>query len=197
VLESSDWDPKDASAAVMCDSCLEGLGFWSVDGKRSEGIETSPIVQHEGFYAEIPPNDPNSTIFFYEAVCVVMALIWHADRAKPPPRLAIYTDNLNTVQMFHSLKARSQYNSLLKFVVSILIYTKISLRVLHVPGAHNIVADAISRQLFDVATTAVASPQVEEFDYTGRSFPRFSRHRLIMHHSTIPPHLTTAGASQL
>ena len=62
-----------------------------------------------------------------------------------PRRLLIYSDNTNTVDIFHSLRARPAYNELLKFTVSLPIKHNISLRVVHVPGVDNIVADSLSR----------------------------------------------------
>lgn len=73
-----------------------------------------------------------------------------------PARLLVYTDNSNTVDIFHSLRSLPPYNDLLKFTVSLLIKFNISLRVVHVPGVDNDVADALSR--FDNARALAACP---------------------------------------
>ena len=80
-----------------------------------------------------------------------LALLLLLELPLPPRRLAIYTDNLNTVQMFDSLRALEGYDEILLRACEILIESKIDLRVWHVPGEYNTVADAISRQLFDLA----------------------------------------------
>ena len=57
---------------------------------------------------------------------------------------------MNTVEMFHSLSALPGYNNLLMLAVGLPIPSLSSLQVLHVPGAENLVADALSRGLFKV-----------------------------------------------
>ena len=62
-----------------------------------------------------------------------------------PSRLLVYSDNTNTVDIFHSLRSLPAYNNLLKFTISLLIKHDISLRVVHVHGVDNSVADSLSR----------------------------------------------------
>jgi hypothetical protein len=60
----------------------------------------------------------------------------------------IFTDNSNTVDIFNTLRALPPYNHLLKTAVDILNLGDHDLRVLHVPGVDNEVADALSRAKF-------------------------------------------------
>jgi len=53
--------------------------------------------------------------------------------------------------MFHSLKATTGYNKLLFLAIRLLITNHISLRIFHIAGTENIVADALSRSLFETA----------------------------------------------
>jgi hypothetical protein len=65
--------------------------------------------------------------------------------------------------MFGSLKARDGYNFLLLSLVRVLMATHISLRVFHVPGSHNTVADTLSRSMFEVASTLSLGMHVRLF----------------------------------
>ncbi|KAI0059317.1 hypothetical protein BV25DRAFT_1809297 [Artomyces pyxidatus] len=115
------------------------MGYWSPD-------------RREGFASELPPPPPNAdTIFWFEALCVLSALQYATTLASPPSRLAIFTDNLNTVQIFSSFKAHDTYNDILLFAARLLIRSRIDLRVFHIPGEQNTIADALSRGLFDIA----------------------------------------------
>jgi len=58
--------------------------------------------------------------------------------------LAIFTNNINTVQLFNSLTALCNFNWMLIKVVDMIIASDIDFRVFHVPGAHNVVANSLS-----------------------------------------------------
>ena len=60
-------------------------------------------------------------------------------------RLAIFSDSLNSVQIFNTLRAKREYNAILKLVVNILLETKLEIRVSHIPGVQNTEADLLSR----------------------------------------------------
>ncbi|KAI0314248.1 hypothetical protein OF83DRAFT_1064160 [Amylostereum chailletii] len=136
---------------ICCDASLSGLGFWSPQAGQ-------------GFASTLPPT-PNTedTIFWYEALCVLAALSWAAALPQVPSKLLIYTDNLNTVQIFDSFKARAGYNDLLFRAAEILMASHINLRVHHIPGEKNTVADALSRGLFNVVRQYEPSLRVHGF----------------------------------
>ena len=138
-----DWNPyTDADFMILCDACPLGMGFWS---------ETLSL----GFYSPVPVASPKDTIFFWEATCVLSALEWFCSAQREvfscakPARLTICTDDMNTVQIFSSLAAEPAYNILLKAAVDLLILHHVDLRVLHIPGVENTVADALSRKKND------------------------------------------------
>ena len=58
--------------------------------------------------------------------------------------LVVYTDNQNTTDIWHSLKASAPYNSMLIHSIDWLINIDIDARILHVPGIENQVADTLS-----------------------------------------------------
>lgn len=165
ILKARAWSPQQCDLEILCDACLHGMGFWCP-------------TRNVGFAAELPPVPASSledSIFWFEALTVLAALQWAASLRSPPSRLAIYTDNLNTVQMFDSLRASAPYNWILRSACEALITSGIDLRVWHIPGRDNIVADALSRQLLDVV---------------------FQRAPYLSIYPLIPPRLTLGVSSQ-
>ena len=135
LFENVDWDILQADIVAYSDACLSGLGFFFDHTK-------------EGFQCVVPQSPPKDTIFYFEALAVVLvvdAVARPSTTQSTPVRLLIYSDNSNTVGIFHSLRSLPPYNDLLKFTVSLLIKHNISLRVMHVPGVNNIVADSLSQ----------------------------------------------------
>jgi len=130
-FEATEWSPSDADITIYCDTSLSRLGFYCPE-------------RTVGFHADIADTAPTCTIFYNEALSILSALMWCLD-AKPSPRkLTIYTDSMNTVEMFHSLSALPGYNDILLCAAGLLISSSSSLRVLHIPGTENVVADALS-----------------------------------------------------
>ncbi|KAF8995140.1 hypothetical protein BDZ89DRAFT_1106147 [Hymenopellis radicata] len=81
-----------ANMVIFCDASLTGHGFLGTgDGPRFH-------------------------IFFWEALCVLGALVWYE---QCPARLTIFTDNTNTVNIFDTLRALPDYNPILKAAVDI------------------------------------------------------------------------------
>ncbi|KIJ24645.1 hypothetical protein M422DRAFT_194440 [Sphaerobolus stellatus SS14] len=150
-FEDVEWDYSQANLIIYCDASMVGLGFY-VPAKAL------------GFASNIPPNPLIPNILFYEALTVVSAVAWAAALPKPPRRLLVYTDSLDSVEMFHSLRAKDGYNELLLLVVDLLMSNRISLRVCHVAGTYNSIADAISRGLFDLARQLAPTIQIGLFE---------------------------------
>ena len=115
------------------------------------------------FYSPTPPNPDSSSIFYFEALCVLCALSDAVPRLDRPARVVIYMDNLNSVQMFNSLSCLPAYNHLLRRCVDILLANEVQLRVLHIPGEQNIVADALSRCQFSSALASVPELSISPF----------------------------------
>ena len=66
-------------------------------------------------------------------------------------RLLVRTDSMNSVHMFNSLHAKPAYNSILVSSINARITSSLDVRVYHVPGDDNSIADAISRKNFSLA----------------------------------------------
>jgi hypothetical protein len=95
ILRLLAWVPGDADLQIYCDASLSGLGFWSPSTLQ-------------GFVHRLPSSSPSfltTSIFWLEALCVASAVEFAASLSYPPSRLAIFTDNLDTVQIFDLLHA--------------------------------------------------------------------------------------------
>ncbi|RDB17203.1 hypothetical protein Hypma_002007 [Hypsizygus marmoreus] len=150
LIRALDWSPDEADFTIYCDACLDGMAFWYPEFKLA-------------FFSPVPADTPSDLIFFYEALCVVSALHHVAATRSSIFRIIIFTDNSNTVDIFNSFHTKPIYNPLLKFVADILIDSEHQLRVLHVSGSSNTVADALSRAKFLDAITLVPNLVIKPF----------------------------------
>ncbi|KAJ8582038.1 DNA/RNA polymerase [Rhizopogon salebrosus TDB-379] len=117
---------------VYTDASGEGVAYWFPSANL-------------GFQSRLPGDAPIGTIFYFEALAVTAAILDAAHRLPPDGRIAVFTDNLNTVSMFNSLAALPPYNWLLMVSIDAIIDSQVDFRVFYVPGADNIVADHLSR----------------------------------------------------
>ncbi|KIK62342.1 hypothetical protein GYMLUDRAFT_164971, partial [Collybiopsis luxurians FD-317 M1] len=72
--------------------------------------------------------------------------------------LTFCSDSSNTVDMFSSLSALPDYNPVLIAAVDIMVEFHINLRVMHIPGSENVMADALSR--FDFNSVHSTHPDI-------------------------------------
>jgi hypothetical protein len=156
LLDSVSWSPDTASFTIYCDACPTGMGFWY------------PALDI-GFHSKTPPDPCDGLIFYFEALCVLCALLDAHTRSSVPSRFVLYTDNLNTVDIFNSLNALPEYNGILRAAVDLLYEGNHDLRVLHVPGAQNAVADALSRAEFERAKSLRPHINISVFEPYRRS----------------------------
>ena len=135
LISSREWAQSDTKIHLYSDACPAGLGFWFPQTLQ-------------GFQYATTPTDA-SDIFFLEALAVLSALHWYVNShtvfTPATNRIVIFTDNENTVNIFNSLHASSKLNPILITAVNLLLSSTTELRVIHVPGATNNTADALSR----------------------------------------------------
>ncbi|KIY47218.1 hypothetical protein FISHEDRAFT_74876 [Fistulina hepatica ATCC 64428] len=144
MLESRRWGPSDADVVVFTDACLTGMSFFFPASHIGFQCETDLVMLLRGISRD--------RIFYFEALAVVTAIVHTLTLPNPPHCLLVWSDNTNTVDIFNSLHASPSYNPLLITVVDLLMLTNCDLRVLHVAGENNKVANALSRFQNDVAT---------------------------------------------
>jgi hypothetical protein len=151
IIRSRRWDLESADLVVYCDASMEGLGCWFPD----HGI---------GLHSPIPAWVTRSIIFYHEALAVATALDRLSHNVRPHCKIVIFTDNSNTVTIFNTLRCLPEFNPLLKYCVDILLMHHYDLRVRHVPGHENVVADALSRGNFDLATRLAPDLEIQPFE---------------------------------
>ncbi len=148
-LESLEWGVHLADITIQTDASSKGFGIWF------------PYLV-TGFYSHCV-NDGDDGIFFNKALTVVSALLLALQFSSKPRRILIYTDNTNTVDIFNSLHAKPFYNPLLITAVDALMEHHAQLRVLHIPGPTNIMADALSRANNDLVLMHYPNAHLIEF----------------------------------
>jgi hypothetical protein len=143
-IRSVSWDfhhMSQATLSVYADASASRMAFWY------------PSLNH-GFQCQLPGTLSSDTIYFFEALAVTAAIIDAVGRMQPHGHLAVFTDNVNTVAMFNTLAALPPYNWLLMLLMDFVLDGYIDLRIFHVPGIHNTVADHLSRWKNDEARNA-------------------------------------------
>jgi len=136
---------------VYTDASGEGIAYWF------------PFA-NLGFQSHLPGDAPAGTIFYFEALAVTAAILDSVHRLPAEGRIAVFTDNLNTVSMFNSLAALPPYNWLLMVSVDAIIDSRIDFQVFYVPGVDNIVADHLSRWRNEEAESVAPGLSIHSFE---------------------------------
>ena len=123
---------------------------------------------HLAYHAPLPTNPPSDTIFWFEALAICSAIhhaanVWACDFSPKLDHLLVSTDNMNTAHMFDSLHTKPQYNPLLISSINARIHSSLDVRIRHVPGDNNTIADAISREKFSLARHLVPNLTILSF----------------------------------
>lgn len=151
MLDSIAWHSIEANLVIYTDACPQGIGFWS------------PQLDC-GCYGGVASVSPTLPIFFHEASAVICALHWLSLlRLRNICHLVVYSNNTNTVNIFHSLKARGFYNRLLKIAVNLLMQANYDLCVLHIAGLDNTDADALLRHQLPLVTALCPSISLKDY----------------------------------
>jgi len=90
ILDTEEWGISDADLITYMDVSLTGLG-------------STALTLKLGFCSSIPAHSPLMTIFYFEAMATASAILWASGLEPGIPRLLIFTDSLNCVEMFNSL----------------------------------------------------------------------------------------------
>lgn len=142
LMDSVEWPLTTADFVLYTDACMDGMGFWCPSLQVGFQCPTSAAIA--------PP--PPVYIFYWEALTVLAAFSWLLSHLSHiPRRVVIHCDNTNSVNLFSSFRASSTYNPILITLVDLLEGHGTQLQVVHIPGADNSVADALSRFRNDIA----------------------------------------------
>jgi len=131
IMESLEWNIRDANEVLFTDACPSGLAFWSPCLLLGFQYSVSHISNHN--------------IFFFEALAMLSALDFAVHNISPLPRcLTIFTNNTNSVDVFNSLHTKPPINPILLTAMDLLITSNVSLHVCHIASENNIVTNALS-----------------------------------------------------
>lgn len=159
IISSRVFEEADADLTVYCDASPTGMGIY--------------IPRYRlGYFCKLPegwspPTAAASTILWNEAACVACALDYAASSLPINARVLVYTDSMNSVDMFSSLRAAPEYNDILLYGVGRILAAKLQHRVYHVPGVRNPIADALSRQLLQTAVDKIPGLIIRPFSLPG------------------------------
>ncbi|OBZ74757.1 hypothetical protein A0H81_05566 [Grifola frondosa] len=158
-LSALEWGPEDLVEGAHCDE------FALVDAS-GVGLGLFFPWLNFGFHAVLPCDAPTNAIFYFEALAICSAIhrvsAWRSAH-RHVKRFAVLSDNTNAVRIFNTLRASPVYNPILLSAVDVMIHDRLQVRVDHVPGAHNTVADALSHGKLDKARELAPGIQLFPF----------------------------------
>jgi hypothetical protein len=147
------WDDEEADMVFWTDACPMGA--------------LSYVMAGTGYVYRIrqPDSGPLVDILFLELMAIVSAIYHAATRPRPPARLLLWTDSMDAVEMFNSLRAREPvHNGPLLAVAQLVLQSGMDVRVRHIPGKVNTHADLLSRLLFDDFTRQFPAYRIGFFE---------------------------------
>jgi hypothetical protein len=131
VFEVTDWSADEVDVTAYGDTSGIRMGFYFAESKS-------------GFQPMLPHDLPKDVIFFFEALTVLFIIQMVCSHPSIPKQLVVFSDNMNTIDIFSSLCAKPCYNTILKPTVSLLLQHHLDLHVIHIPGEDNVIADSLS-----------------------------------------------------
>lgn len=127
LLESWFWELDSSDITLFCDACPTGRGIW---------IPST----NEGFIFSIPP--PSRDIYWAELAAVVSCMM--LGKKRQASRIVVFTDSENVVNLFSSHRAKALVRNLFRTSVDLML-SGLDIKVKHVSGERNVIADYLSR----------------------------------------------------
>jgi len=146
------WNDCDADFVVWTDASLSALAF---------------TYAGNGFV--YPLSEPSNArfktdIFFLELIAILSAVFHIASFDKPPRRVLLWTDSLDSVAVLNSLRAKQDiHNAPLLAIANIILRSGINLRLRHLTSKENIRADMLSCLLLSDFSRKFPSDRVRIF----------------------------------
>lgn len=153
IMGTGRWDDHAADIVLWTDASLR--------------MALSFVYAGNSFVYQLRPCPAKLTIdiFFLELVAILSAIEHVASFDKPPRRVLVFTDSLDSVGVFNSLRASTtMHNGPLLGVASVVLRSGIDIRVRHIAGTQNIRADMLSRLLFEEYKRKFPSDRVRFFE---------------------------------
>lgn len=140
--DSLQWPDTDADMVAWTDASGVGLSFVYAGNGFTYRTKTAPA------------SAPTIDIFWREMLAILSLVHYVGSFTKPPRRLLV-----------HSLDSVAAFNSLVLLgVAEVILRTGIDLRVRHIPGKDNIMADLLSRNLLQDFGRQFPSYRVRTFE---------------------------------
>jgi hypothetical protein len=146
------WTDNEAELVFWTDASLDGLAY---------------LFAGNAFAYQLHPESeaPSVDILFLELLAILSAIFHAVTLPLPPFRVLIWSDSLDSVQLFQSLHARtSLHNTVLLAVADLLLQSGVDVRVRHIAGSDNLRADLLSRLLFRDFSRQFPSYRVRTFN---------------------------------
>ena len=136
LVDADLWNDCDADFVVWTNASLTALAF---------------VYAGNGFVYRLNKTSSSQIkfdIFFLELIAILSAIFHIASFDKPPQRVLLWTDSLDSVAVLNSLHARQPiHNAPLLAIADIILRSGINLRLRHLTSKENLRADLLSRLL--------------------------------------------------
>src|SRR5258708_1053344 len=150
-FEAQGWVESEANLTLLSNASRTGLAFWVPE-------------LNVGFVSTIEDSDIHyGDIFFNEVLAVVSVIESSPNLPKRPQRILVHSDLMNTVDMFNTLTPEPPFVLLMIWAVEIMMDHGVDIRVVHIPGVENHVADALSRSLLDATCMICPDLKISSF----------------------------------
>lgn len=148
LLDSFFWKIDDADFTMFCNECPSGLGMWIP--KTAEASTFS-----------IPP--PSRDIYWAELAAVVSCI--KLGSLRTGKTIVVFTDSENVVNLFSSHRAISTVRLMFMFAIDLMLEYNLDVKVKHIPGEQNVIADCLSRDNLTIAKAKVPALEISPLPF--------------------------------